>query len=172
MGRRPHSHRKVPRSSQTGRSPRREYGRHPDWPESGFEDLAQGGCVSAIFVLFRGRRGSRGGSLKFVKRESLSKWAVRPSFPGQRTALEWPLRRPSGLRATPGAPLPIPPSVKLVLQESPRWKVERHRPSHAVGAGSQPQGAGRKMKIYSMAVAHCFCQFSKFRVLPRAGVEL
>ena len=61
------------------------------------------------FRFVPGPPGEEGGSLKFVKRESLSKWAVRPSFPGQRTALEWPLRRPSGLRATPGAPLPIPP---------------------------------------------------------------
>ena len=98
------------------------------------------------FRFVPGPPGEEGWSLKFVKRESLPKWAVRPSLPGQRTSLEWPLRRPSGLRATPGGSL-TNPSVRLALQESSRWKVEGHRPSHAVGAGSLSQGAGRKMKI-------------------------
>ena len=47
------------------------------------KDLGQGDCVSA-FLFVPEPPGEKGGSLKFVKRESLFKWAVRPPFPRQR----------------------------------------------------------------------------------------
>ena len=76
-GRRPNSHREVPHSTQAGRSPRWQLRRRPDWPESSFENLAPDGCISAISVLFRGRRGMRGES-EILKRENIFKWEVRP----------------------------------------------------------------------------------------------
>ena len=60
--------------------PRWEHGRHPDGPESGFEDLAQGDCVSA-FLFVPEPPGEEGGESEICKTRKPFQMGRPAAFP-------------------------------------------------------------------------------------------